>query len=180
MKRIDSSEALKLISLGKPIDRYEIDMLDLTKIGTEINVAITVKNSIINHFYSPSIKFQQKMIIEDCQLSRCTFNYVYFVRGITIQNTVVQSYLDLEAGGHNEEPFILRHNTFMGFVNFFDCWFKNDLIVENNIFRKGSNLLGNKEEPYGVRFEKKPMIRGNQGDIDLNGEGERSDNVILV
>lgn len=63
---------------------------------------------------------------------------------------------------------IIENCTFHEFVDFGDCWFKNNVIIKSNTFKKGANLLGNKGKPYEVTFDKKPIIEGNQGVLDMD------------
>jgi len=60
-------------------------------------------------------------------------------------------------------------NIFSNFVNFFDCYFIGPFIMKNNIFKKGTNLLGNKGEQYEVTFETEPKIENIKGNLELNG-----------
>jgi len=65
-------------------------------------------------------------------------------------------------------------------VNFFDCWFKSGVIVSNNDFKKGTNLLGNKDEVYRVQFDIEPVVENNTGSINLDGEGGENSNTIYL
>jgi hypothetical protein len=85
--------------------------------------------------------------------------------------------LDFQAGGHNKtgNPIIITNNNFKDFVNFFDCWYENEVTISNNNkFHKGTNLLG-KPHNIPVTFDKEPIIKDNIGQLDLNNEGEKSE-----
>ena len=75
-------------------------------------------------------------------------------------------------GGHNAEPIIVLGNIFSEFVNFFDCQFDNDLEIRNNIFLKGSNLLGNLDEGFKNTFERNIILENNLGFLNLDGLGK--------
>ena len=78
---------------------------------------------------------------------------------------------DFQAGGHNKNgnPVIILNNNFKGFVNFFDCWYENEVTICNNNFLKGTNILG-KPNNISVTFYKKPIIKDNIGQLDLDNE----------
>jgi len=59
-------------------------------------------------------------------------------------------------------------------VNFFDCWYENEVTISNNKFHKGTNLLG-KPNNIPVTFDKEAIIKDNMGQLDLNHEGEKSE-----
>jgi hypothetical protein len=84
--------------------------------------------------------------------------------------------LDFQAGGHNKtgNPIIITNNNFKDFVNFFDCWYENEVTISNNKFHKGTNLLG-KPHNIPVTFDKEPIIKDNIGQLELNNEGEKSE-----
>jgi hypothetical protein len=50
----------------------------------------------------------------------------------------------------------------------------------DNEFAGGANLLGNKDEPFGVQFDVEPRIENNRGRIDLDGEGDKIVNSIVL
>jgi hypothetical protein len=79
--------------------------------------------------------------------------------------------LDFQAGGHNKQgnPLVITNNDFKEFVNFFDCWYENEVAIINNKFHKGTNLLG-KPFDIPVRFDIQPDIRNNTGQLNLDNE----------
>jgi hypothetical protein len=56
-------------------------------------------------------------------------------------------------------------------VNFFDCIYEGPVIITNNKFEKGTNLLGNQNEPFVASFDDVVTIENNEGEIDINSEG---------
>lgn len=101
-----------------------------------------------------------------------SFVFTYFLGGLTIDNCIFYNYLDFQAGGHNKigNPVIIINNDFKDFVNFFDCWYENEVTISNNKFHKGTNLLG---QPFNipVTFDKNPIVISNIGQLDLDTEG---------
>ena len=95
-------------------------------------------NCIIDNLVSPSIEFKNKVIFENSYFCKCSFNYTYFLGGLTIDNCVFESYLDFEAGGHNQNNnlFTIKNSHFKSFVNFFDCLFQSGVEIINNHFEK--------------------------------------------
>lgn len=53
-------------------------------------------------------------------------------------------------GGHNIKPIVIEGNIFTGFLSFFDCQFENVIELRNNIFEKGTNLLGNRRDGFEI------------------------------
>jgi hypothetical protein len=94
-----------------------------------------------------------------------------------MDNCTFDDYLDFQAGGHNKSgnPVILTNNNFKDFVNFFDCWYENEVTISNNKFHKGTNLLG-KPHNIPVTFDKEAIIKDNIGQLDLDNEGEKVNN----
>lgn len=123
-----------------------IDTIDFMGVY-EINIHIKIENCIINHFN-----------IHSC----------WFVEGLLIKNSIIKNFIDYQMGGHNLKPIVLEGNIFLEFFNFFDCQFIERVEVVNNVFFKGTNLLGNKGEGYENSFRKTPHIKNNLGNFDIN------------
>ena len=88
----------------------------------------------------------KELLIKDCVISKpSNFFAIHALGEVTIENC-----------------------TFEEFVDFGDCWFKNNTVIRNNTFKKGTNLLGNLDKPYKVTFDKKPIIENNKGDLRMN------------
>jgi hypothetical protein len=180
MTNLTCDEALRLMTDGFPIEKCIVtERLDIRRLGDLIEFDVIIRDSVIIFFDCPSVEFKGKVLIENCQIVKSAFNYAYFINGLEIRNSSFKEYVDFEAGGHNENgAIILDENSFNGFVNFFDCWFKGPVIIKGNVFGKGSNLLGNKEEEYKSVFDGIAIIENNTGRVDLDGEGDKQVNVI--
>lgn len=123
-----------------------IDTIDLIGVF-ELNVCLTIDNCIVNN-----------LKIHSC----------WFVDGLLIRNSIINNYIDYQMGGHNIKPIIIEGNIFMAFFNFFDCHFENTIELKNNIFTKGTNLLGNKGEGFENSFAVGYLIENNVGSVDIN------------
>ncbi|GHV23971.1 hypothetical protein FACS1894174_10200 [Bacteroidia bacterium] len=74
-------------------------------------------------------------------------------------------------GGHNMKTILIEGNIFNEFVNFFDCQFNELIELKSNIFHKGSNILGNRNEGFKNNFKKGYINEKNIGNINLDGIG---------
>ena len=137
------------------------------------NKQLVIENCLIEYFSGSVTQFEKQVQFINCNFKNCQFVFTYFLGGLTIENCTFDNYLDFQAGGHNQKgnSIIIANNDFKGFVNFFDCIYEDDVIIENNKFQKGTNLLG---KPFNipVTFNIKPFIEKNVGQLDANDEGE--------
>lgn len=112
----------------------------------------------------------ENSIIDDLQIHSC-----WFTEGLVLRNCVVHGFVQYEMGGHNYRPFVMEGNVFTGFVDFSFCQFLDRVIIRDNVFMRGTNLLGNQGEKAAVTFETEPEVMGNAGkmdlDVDIEGEG---------
>ena len=108
------------------------------------------------------------LIIENCIINNFKINSCWFVKGLILKNSIINSYVDYQMGGHNNKPIILDGNVFIEFFNFFDCQFENTIELKNNVFVKGTNLLGNKGEGFENSFVEGWYAEDNIGNIGVN------------
>ena len=148
------------------------------------NIALISKHDLINndtfHFVNCIIdtvdligasKLNIHLIFENCIITNFGIHSCWFVSGFILKNSIVKSYVDYQMGGHNVKPIILEGNIFMDFFNFFDCQFDNIIELKNNVFEKGTNLLGNRGEGFENSFIVGWKIENNVGSTDLNMVG---------
>lgn len=133
---------------------------------------VCVSNSIIRkaNFNSCNLSFELK--IENCIISNFLIHSCWFTEGLILKNNHISNYVDYQMGGHNKKNIVIDRNIFNEFVNFFDCQFESPLEVTNNIFHKGTNLLGNVDEGYKNIFNTPIVIWNNIGDLAVCGVGE--------
>jgi len=67
----------------------------------------------------------------------------------------------------NITDFVLERNLFNGFFSFFDCQFEGNVIVKDNIFKKGSDLLLKEDKGFDNLFERQLIIENNIGHLDM-------------
>ncbi|WP_291530584.1 hypothetical protein [Bacteroides sp. UBA939] len=108
------------------------------------------------------------LTIENCIISNLKIHSCWFVNGLVLKKCIIKNYIDYQMGGHNLNPIILEGNIFMDFFNFFDCQFESCIELKNNIFIKGTNLLGNKGEGFENSFAEGWLAENNIGKIDVN------------
>lgn len=108
------------------------------------------------------------LIIENCIINNLKIHSCWFVNGLLLKNCIVNGYVDYQMGGHNANPIIIEGNVFTSFFNFFDCQFENRIELKNNVFIKGTNLLGNKGKGFENSFIKGWIAENNAGNIDVN------------
>jgi hypothetical protein len=133
---------------------------------------VVLEDCILEYFSGSATQFEKPVRLLNCHFKQCQFIFSYFLGGLTIENCTFENYLDFQAGGHNKngKPVIITGNQFLGFVNFFDCWYEDEIIIRNNNFQKGTNLLG---KPFNipVTFDVLPIIEENEGQLNLDTEG---------
>ncbi|MDP4216253.1 MAG: hypothetical protein Q8927_08625 [Bacteroidota bacterium] len=178
-QRISSAQAMDLILQGQPLRNFYVEgNVDLHENEKKLNHRLFIEQCTIENLIGLSVEFKHSVTLVASSIRKCSFNYAYFFDGLTIDNCSFNSYVDFEAGGHNNRPILIKNSTFSEFVNFFDCWFHGEVIVVNNHFPKGTNLMGNLTDMGGVEFVVPPVIENNTGSIDLDGDGDRPVNII--
>jgi hypothetical protein len=132
---------------------------------------VVFQDCIFDFFSGSTTQFEKPVRLMNCHFKKCQFIFSYFLGGLTIDNCTFDDYLDFQAGGHNKggKPIIITGNQFAGFVNFFDCWYESEIIIRNNNFQKGTNVLG---KPFNipVTFDVAPLIENNKGRLDYDTE----------
>jgi len=133
---------------------------------------VVVENCVIEYFSGSVTLFEKPLRMVNCHFKKCQFVFTYFLDGLTIDNCTFDNYLDFQAGGHNKigNPIAITNNVFKDFVNFFDCWYEDEVTITNNLFQRGTNLLG-KPHNIPVTFDKEPFVKDNYGQLDLDNEG---------
>lgn len=131
---------------------------------------VLIADSIVDTIdFAGCFDLNTKLEISGCVINTFLVHSCWFNRGLAIKNSVITNYVDYQMGGHNASPILIAGNIFMGFVNFFDCQFDEILELKDNLFVKGTNLLGNKSEGFANTFNKGIVAEGNLGLLDLDG-----------
>ncbi len=151
------------------IENKVINKLQSSELKT--NSFFHIKNSIIDTLDFEFFESDFEIIIENCIITNFLIHSCWFENGLVFKNNHVINYINYQMGGHNKKPINIWGNIFCEFVSFFDCHFEHKLILQNNIFLKGSNLLGNKNEGFENTFDSEIIIKDNIGNLDLDGLG---------
>jgi hypothetical protein len=173
---ITATTAIEQILNGKPLRDLHVKGTLVLQTGDErLRYELILENCIFDDFKTSFLSFERPVRISRCVFYKCSFNSTYFIKGLHIEDSVFKSYLEFIAGGHNQNGSLISiaNCTFEGFVNFFDCWYKSQVDISNNNFRKGTNLMGNRTEPYRVQFDTPLIIENNTGQTDIDGEGDK-------
>ena len=151
------------IKSGKYKDTYEM----------VIDTPITFKNCYLKNFIAGECAYVRIMVLEGCVFEQAAFDTCYANSGMTLDRCQFRNDIFLFAwSGNNQQgkPIIISDCIFDGFVDMYDAWFEGPITVSRNRFIKGTNLLGNRGQPYQVRFDVAPIIEENERKLDLDGE----------
>jgi len=136
------------------------------------NSSVHLINCIVDTVnFTGAFELNSYLRIENCIINSFLIHSCWFNNGLLLKNCIIKNYVDYQMGGHNAEPILIEGNIFNDFVNFFDCQFEEVIEIKNNIFVKGSNLLGNKGEGFENTFDDGWIVKQNMGNIDLDGVG---------
>jgi len=141
--------------------------------GDLVDFALRFSNCDLSALNGDCVEFGQVVQLRDCRIGPASFFAAYFFAGLEIQRCRFTDRVDFQCGGHNRRDASVDLNAvdFDSFVKFLDCWYMGPVRIAQCKFRKGTNLLGNKGQPFEVRFDVLPEILGNQGDLSQDGEG---------
>jgi hypothetical protein len=181
---ITAARALDLINSNEPIkDVFISGKLSLSGLDN-FNKSIILENCIVEYIEGISSQFLKKLEFRNSNFKLCDFTFTYFLGGLDLDCCVFENYLDFQAGGHNKSNslFSITNCTFKGFVNFFDCWYESQVVIQSNHFIKGTNLLGkDRETGIKTRFDILPTVENNVGKLDVGDEGDiESKSVFLL
>lgn len=166
---ITPQHAKSILDTGSRLTDFTVNGCIEIDAGSDWEKEIFMENCVIEDFKCLMVYFKKNVTIKDCRFKNASFNFSYFHGGLAIENCTFDEYLDFEAGGHNDlgNSVTIRKNNFKEFVNFFDCWYTGEVIVEENIFNKGTNI-SSKEQL--VSFDIPPRILNNTGDLAVESE----------
>lgn len=169
---ITAEEALSLITGGEPIYNRVISGT-LSFEESEFDFPVVLENCEVESLKAGSVQFNKVVKFTKCHFKKCDFPFCYFSGGLEIISCLIDTYIDFQCGGHNKPTttFRITDTVFQGFVNFFDCIYEGAVIITNNRFEKGTNLLGNQNQPYVASFDDVVTIEENEGELSIDGEG---------
>lgn len=174
-QNITADEAFEAITSGEALSNMFITgKLEFNKFYQDsFKYDLIADNCIIEHLQATCAQFAKTVKLTNSEIIKCEFNMTYFLGGLTIDNCIFENYLSFESGGHNENGNVvsITNSTFRKFVNFFDCLYFSKVVITNNNFLEGTNILG-KPVNLPVRFEAEQKIENNKGQLDSNDEGD--------
>jgi len=167
---ITSKEALKILDSTLPLMNSTVEGVIELPAGEDWSKPFTIENCTIQKLNCIMVQFHNRVTIKNSYLRHASFNFSYFLGGLTIEGCVFDEYLDFEAGGHNSvgNKIIISDNQFNGFVNFFDCWFTGEISFYNNTFGSGTNILSKEQL---ISFDIPVLIENNVGNLGIESEG---------
>lgn len=166
---ISNKAAISLLQQGLPVTNASVKGAIAPAVGEDWDQEISIENCILEKFDGSVTQFNKPVNFINCHVKDCAFIFAYFLQGLRIENCTFDSYLDFQAGGHNavEYPVIIKNNQFDGFVNFFDCWYKGEVAVCDNVFSKGTNIDSKNQL---ITFDSIPILLGNHGPVAVEAE----------
>lgn len=132
------------------------------------NSYYSIYNSFINNLDLGFYEHKEQIVIENCIIENFLIDNAWFLKGLILKNNIIKNKIEYNMGGHNKDAIFIENNIFHDFFDFFDCHFENMVVVKNNIFLKGSTLLGNKGKGYENIFRDGIILENNIGNISLN------------
>lgn len=130
--------------------------------------SVIIRNCIIDMINFEFTKVFVPIFLESCIIKELLINTCWFKKKTVIDKCIFKNDIIYEMGGHNDDEIQIINNVFCGFFDFFDCHFNEKIFIENNIFIKGTNLLGNKEKGYKNIFNKGIILSNNNGNLEID------------
>lgn len=128
---------------------------------------LVLDNCLVEEFSFVGVEFLRQVSIHRSIIKQLEIYGSWFVGGLNFTNNIVLSFVDYQAGGHNEKEFVLSGNIFCKHFRFFDCHFEEKVIVENNLFVEGTDLLAKENPGFDNIFGKGIDVHHNKGPLDL-------------
>ena len=124
---ISTERATDLLKEGQPLTNVYVDGELKIEASDNWDKEVVFDNCIIEYFSGSITQFDKPVRLINCQ-----FVFTYFLGGLIIDNCTFDNYLDFQAGGHNKTgyPVIITNKDFKDFVNFFDCWYENEVTID--------------------------------------------------
>ncbi len=155
------TDTLRLLALMAPGPRF-----------SDISQRIAFTNCRIAKLETIDCGFIAHFTMDRCIVENASFEPTYFLGGATFSTCEFMNdvgFMSMGDTGQNQ-PFLLSNCIFHGFVNMFDAFFRGPIEISSCTFLKGTNLLGNKGQPYHVNFGVPPIIKGNTGKLDIDDD----------
>jgi hypothetical protein len=131
---------------------------------------LIIQDKIIEELRLIYCEFKESVSILNCKIKNASFQAAYFGKDLLIKDSEFINYVDFSMGDfiNTQRVFKIENVIFNEFVSFQDYNFRGKTILENVNFKKGTNLLGNKNTPVEVTFESEPILINVAGVLDRN------------
>jgi hypothetical protein len=166
---ISSERATDLLNEGKPLTDLYVEGEIKIETSDVWDKDVVIENCIIESFSGSVTQFKKPVKLLNSRFKNCQFVFTYFLGGLIIENCTFENYSDFQAGGHNQSgsSIIIKNSEFQDFVNFFDSWYEGPVIITDNNFQKGTNLMSKEQL---LTFDVPPQISNNQGNLNIESE----------
>lgn len=135
-------------------------------IDEEVNSELLFNKVNCNECNLLFTNFKKTIVFNDSFVDKLVFTSCVFESNVIFfSNQIGTLFFDC-CRFHSE--FHLFGNTFSQEVNFYDCYFGNQIFISDNKFLKGTNLFGNTLEPFANVFKSKSVLGLNIGNLDNN------------
>jgi hypothetical protein len=167
IQELRQTGALSGVRVSEPISLRALCDSDV------ISSPIRLDGCHVTEIDAPCVQFLAPVVLTRCDIGRAQFFAAYFLAGLSIRQCTFSGKVDFQCSGHNRGGSLvhLEDNVFDQFVNFFDCWYEGPFEARKCDFKKGTNLLGNRGQPFEVRFNVEPVLADNSGNVAEDGEG---------
>ena len=156
-----------MVMVNKKIEKKKIDTFHYIEIDSK--QVFVLSDSIVNTIDFNQFESSCEIIIEDCIIENFLLHACWFRQGLILRNNLFLNSIEYYMGGHNDKPIYIYGNTFNEFIDFSDCVFFDKIDLQNNLFKKGTNLFGNINDPAKNTFEGEVVNVNNVGALDLDG-----------
>lgn len=168
-RKVTAKKAFEIIQQYQVLSNIKItepfNLRDFIK-NEEYNQTFEIKNCCFENFDVCFFTFDQPVIITNTKFRSATFMASHFNKGIKIENCFFEDKVDLQCSDHTNSNIYkieLLQNTFIGFVNFFDCIFDCSVLIKDNNFQANTNLFG---KIQCIPYFKNAIIENNSGKLD--------------
>jgi hypothetical protein len=167
---LSAAAALARLRAGLAVTNATITDKLAPAIGDNWEYPVHFEHCIIEDFDGGLTQFTKPVTFTACHFTSCSFVFAYFLQGLAIENCTFDNDLDFQAGGHTSPgyPILIAQCRFLGFVNFFDCWYQGEVVIRANLFSKGTNIASKSQL---ITFASAPVMQGNTGRVTVEAEG---------
>src|SRR5258708_587987 len=123
--KISASKALALIKANKPLKDLDIRGKLITYADDDTkwlwHFDITFENCIVEEWMFVTLQTTRPIVIANTHFKKIDGYAPYFLAGLSITNSIFDTYLDLQSGGHNKNDSEVRleGNIFKNFTTVF-------------------------------------------------------------